>query len=251
MSSSKCYALVLPLHNGKKKMESNQLVVSFVETIKNDGINLVSGLAEVGLDVFISNEIIKNIPILSTVWNGYQLCAGIYNFFTMKKLYRFISNIKESSQEERQKYIEYATEKPKEFSKLFEYTLIIISKLLQEEKTDILNSLFISFVNSEIDLLEYMRYVEVLDRLFPGDIFILLSGNISIDDEKDIDPAYLRLLSLVLMVEHKEYNFFETEYTNMEKEISIEQKYGHRSCSLTVFGNKLLFILTKAQKIIY
>jgi len=70
-------------------MEENK----FNQIIKSDSISLVSDLTEISLDTFISDETIKDIPIIGTITKLLSIGRSINDRIFTGKLIHFFERI--------------------------------------------------------------------------------------------------------------------------------------------------------------
>jgi hypothetical protein len=115
----------------------------------DEALSLFTDLGEFTLDSFLSNGLVKDLPIIGPVFDIIKLSRNMQDMIFIKKLKAFIDNI-EKNEKWREKFSdEYECE---EVSKKILY---IINSSDDEEKLKLIGLSFNSFVNDEIGKDDY------------------------------------------------------------------------------------------------
>ena len=123
------------------------LVDSWVETIaKRDLTDVLANLSEVGLDTITENEIIKEIPVVSTVVSVYKIGHTLRERAYLKKLFVFLREIEngEVGEEEIERYLQRITKNKHNAQNELEYVLALLDRILSEQKTKLFSSVILS-----------------------------------------------------------------------------------------------------------
>lgn len=70
-------------------MGSKSLSSAFLESIKENSIDIVSNVAEVELDNFLEDGLWKNIPFVSTAVSLFKIGKSIRDIYSYKNLLNF------------------------------------------------------------------------------------------------------------------------------------------------------------------
>lgn len=66
-------------------------------TICSDSLELISNIAEVGLDEILRNEFLKDIPVISSLVSIYKIGNNIHNAHLLKKYACFLDEFNRDS----------------------------------------------------------------------------------------------------------------------------------------------------------
>lgn len=172
-------------------------------TVLDNLSDALSELSEIELDSLLNNEIVKEIPIISTAVHICRAVNGIRERAYIKKLARFIQAVNNGMTSKKQ--IEYfqskVTGNKKNRDKEIGYLLIIIDRFLDEHKPEMLAKLYLAYIDERITWDELTIMSEIIDRFLPGDYDLLKSNHdISIINDKGTENA-LRLISSGLLID--------------------------------------------------
>src|SRR5690606_36938530 len=104
--------------------------VKLIEELANDDIKeLITDYMEVGLDFFIDNETLKDIPVFGTFYKVYKASTSIREQIFLKKLYAFLFHLKDISANKRKKFIDKIDGSEKEKQQLGLKLIMLIDKL--------------------------------------------------------------------------------------------------------------------------
>ena len=220
-------------------MSEKSLAVAFEDTLAENTLDMISDIAEVGLDAVLEDGLIKDIPIISTVVSLFKIGKTIYDRVYVKQLRAFIDEIRKHTlnEEKRQKYINKIKENEVFRNKELEYLLTIIVRYVGYEKPKLLAKVYIAYLDERINWNMCCQYSEILDRFLVGDFDTLhrYEDN-SFLFSKD---SLIRISSLGLF-----------EYIGEHHELSVNTRDGHLYDSyneakyeLTDFGRTLKDIL--------
>lgn len=144
---------------------------SLEETLMSEEIgSITTDMLEVGLDSFLSNEVLINIPVIGTITSFGKIALSIRDRLFIKKLLMFLNKVKEVPFEERQIMIEKIQKSEKEQEKIGEKLLYIIDKCDDSEKAIMIGKLFVAFLRQEIDIASFVRASNIINNLLVDDI---------------------------------------------------------------------------------
>jgi len=146
--------------------------VNILDSVSGNLADLSAEALEVGVDQFIDNELLKEIPIFGGAVKIYNLSQRISEGFFMKKIARFLFQLKDIPKEKRERFI-HKLEDEKENRKVGEKLLIMLNKLDEVDKASIIGNLFKAFIEAKIDYNQFLRLSNLVDKSLLDDLFIL------------------------------------------------------------------------------
>ena len=216
-------------------------------TVLDNLSDVLSELSEIELDSLLNNEIVKEIPIISTAVHICRAVNGIRERACLKKLERFIQAVNNGMTSKKQ--IEFfqskVTGNKKNRDKEIGYLLIIIDRFLDEHKPEMLAKLYLAYIDERITWDELTIMSEIIDRFLPGDYDLLKSNHdISIINDKGTENA-LRLIAYGLLIDTepilKDENYIINGGSADYHEITSETKV--HNYSRTKLGDKITLII--------
>lgn len=183
-------------------MNSNPLARSFRESLTEEVLGCVTDFAEIGLDSVMEDNLLKEIPFLSTAVSIYRIGQSIRERNHIAKLAAFLDRINEGihSEEERKRYQEKFQENTKFRDQELEYILILIDRYINRDKAKLLATLYLAYLDEKIDWKRFAEFSEIIDRLLPADFDCLFEfmchGGVDIEKTKVEIASVLRLLAV-------------------------------------------------------
>ena len=232
--------------------DENILSISMAETLKSEFKNILCNIGELGFDSLLDNNIIKDIPLISTVSSICKIGNAIYKEYYLKKVTSFSQEIENGmvNEQKRQKYINDFLKNEKKRKGELEYILIILERYMSFDRAHFLGKIYLAYLEGEIKWIDFCKYAETIDRLLPGDYEKLaLSDTHKTEKDKDTD-ALQRLIGLGLVIEDIRKSNIETEdnesggqTVHIDSPAHLEKR--ERTYSRTEFGNTLVRIISK------
>lgn len=228
---------IIPCESSNKS-----LTESFNESISDEVKDMLINYGEIGLDAFLNDGLLKDIPFLSTVVSVYKIGHSLHARYHLKKLYVFLKEINASIEDKnkRQDYINKFDSKRSFRDKELEYIIILIERYIGMEKPKMIAKLYLAFLYKDINWDSFTMYAEVIDRFLPGDFIVLSNGGITLTNH-DGHEAILRLEALGLMAE-KRSDYHVISGGTLGEDIPDETDE-ERTYIRTAFGEKLVSIL--------
>lgn len=143
-------------------MEENK----FNQIIKSDSVSLISDFAETSLDAFITNETIKDVPIIGTISKLLNIGNTINDRIFTKKLIHFLTELKGLDQDLILKEIQYIDDSKEYTQKVGEKLLEIITRIDSDEKPNIIGRLFKNFLLKNIEYNEFLKLSHLVENIF-------------------------------------------------------------------------------------
>lgn len=170
-------------------------------TICSDSLELISNIAEVGLDEILQNEFLKDIPVISSLVSIYKIGNNIHNAHLLKKYACFLDEFNRDSFENGSwnKYKQYFEESNRKRD--IEYLLILLERYIEEDKARRLAKIYEAYLDKEISWDDLRLFAETLDRFLPGD-YEMLREKETFQTLRGRDAeVLLRLTGLGLLIE--------------------------------------------------
>jgi hypothetical protein len=152
-------------------MEKNPL--NIFDTIKTDNISGIStDLIEAGIDQFIENDLLKDIPFFGIGYKTYRLTQNISEYFFTKKVLNFLFQLKDISTEKRVGFLS-ELEKKEGFTEAGEKILITLNRLEDSDKAIIIGKLFKATINEKIEIRNFIRLMRMVDKAYLEDLNLI------------------------------------------------------------------------------
>lgn len=193
-------------------MDNSEL--NLLNVLKSDQIKeITKDLTEVTIDAFFNDGILKDIPIVGTFFNLYNLSQNISNSFFTKKILKFLFELSSISNKERLNFIEQL-DNENESAKIGEKILIIINKLDDVDKANILGKLFKLTIEGKIEMQTFMRLSIMVDRVYLEDLKVLRDNeyieNIDNDIKHNLSQVGILNQTIKDNRDHEEYVYKNT-----------------------------------------
>lgn len=134
--------------------------------MKSSGLaDLTEELAEIPIDLFLKNEIIKEIPIIKDIHAIIKTGIGIRDYLFLKKLLKFLSSFNSLSEEERHKLVEKLERDESYGRKVGEHLIEVLDRIEGDRKPEILGKIFLAYAKELIDVMMLKRLVLAIERL--------------------------------------------------------------------------------------
>lgn len=233
-------------------MSEKSLAVAFEDTLTAKTMDMISDIAEVGLDAVLDDGLLKDIPIISTAVSLFKIGKTIHDRVYVKQLGVFIDEIRKHTvnEEKRQKYINKLKENEAFRNKELEYLLTIIARYIGYEKPRMLAKMYLAFLEERISWEELAVFSEIIDRLLQGDYKTLRSLNDNFSVQNGINgESILRLFAVGMVYEYDNNSPFDVvgkgenqclfmNYGSMRRTVNHERIYKR-----TQSGNRFVEII--------
>ncbi|MBH2007292.1 hypothetical protein I8H83_01680 [Candidatus Saccharibacteria bacterium] len=139
---------------------------SFSDTIKNSELLDASfEITEVGLDRFLEEGIVRELPVVKTIYALMQSGIAIHDRLFIKKLISFLIRIDEVSPEKRKKMIALVDNSKKYRIKVGEKLLYILDRCNDYEVAELVGELFKAYLTSNITYDQYILASEAVSNM--------------------------------------------------------------------------------------
>lgn len=154
-------------------MES--LIENFGKSLFMDSKDLVENYLETGLDTLIESDGVKEIPVIATITTMFKIGRNLYNRNLLKQTLIFLQEFNNNTIQ-KDKFVAYKSMLNNNLrfcEREIERVLILLNRIIDEEKSRILAKLYIEYINQEINRDEFFEMTEINDRLFLSDLKML------------------------------------------------------------------------------
>jgi hypothetical protein len=202
--------------------------IDIFESVKSDAIKeLTPEILEIGLDYLTNSEVLKDIPIFGIAFKSYNFYQKVTESFFIKKLLKFLFELKEIPLLDREKFIT-ELEDNNETNKAGEKLLITLNRLNDIDKAEIIGRLFKQTILGKINFKDFNRLTHIIDISYIHDLK-LLKNNIYLQYIDHDIKSTLHQVGLLIQ-----------NISDIEKEKKILGKVGASSSNAQVkFGYKI------------
>jgi hypothetical protein len=217
----------------------------FNKSLKNSDFSKIStDIVEKLIDNEISNEILKEIPILKTIMTFWNLKKSIPEYLLTKKIIHFLNNIKEISSNKRLDIIEKIDSSNEFKTSVGEKLLYLISRADDIEKAEILGLLFKELLKENISYYSFIRYSKIIELTIDEELEFFTNY---LDDRIEIDRGSHYISLNLYDIKFDKPKLIEEENTRVLFENSLKYKLEDLNIYAEVnnFGKELRKILKK------
>ena len=201
------------------------------EAVKSSHLKeITKDLTETTMDQFFRDGFIKDIPIIGSIINIYNLSQNISNMFLTKKILKFLFELKNIPESKRKNFIQ-EIDSDKKSQNIGEKIIIILNKIDDADKATILGKLFKSTIEDQIEVSTFTRISYMIDKVYLEDLIELKYKTIdklSLDIKYNLSQVVILHQSIKDNREHEDYVYRNTgnrEYRAPRFEYSISD-YG-------------------------
>lgn len=154
------------------------------------GFDALGDFAESTLDLLIDNPVIKSIPIIKTILAGKEIGVSIYQRYQIKKLLKFFAKLNSYNDDEAiAKMRTKLLEDPCYLRKEAEMTLVILDRITEAEKSELIAKAFYLYVKGVLSESNFKESILIIEQLYFIDLSILkkvFCGNPKEVEEEDL-----------------------------------------------------------------
>jgi|TARA_B110000902_G_C14057496_1_gene494151 hypothetical protein len=159
--------------NNNKNIETD-----LIESIASSDLKMIgSDIGEIAIDSLLNDGVLKDIPVIGTIVNLYSTGVTISGKIFEKKILKFLYGLDEISLDKRADFISKLNQKPKFKKKVSEHLLILIDRIDDMDKSEILAQLFSKFILGKVDYEMFIRLSSVIDKSVVSDLNKLTDFN--------------------------------------------------------------------------
>ncbi len=205
----------------------DKLAEDFKKSLFNDSNEALSDYLEVGIDFFINDGILKDIPIVKTIVTVLKVGKNIHDRNLLKQTLTFINEFDKNniSDEQLKNYKERVENDSKKCEEELGRVLLLLNGFIDKEKSIMLAKLFKAYIKQLISWNEFCEYSEIVNRIFIQDLKILkdIYNKVIIDDTGSNKFRIERLYSTGLVGWNPKvmFSFGEQEITENKVNINM------------------------------
>ncbi|AIM60332.1 hypothetical protein IX49_07265 [Cellulophaga lytica] len=152
---------------GKKE----NLEISLIETLTDDSLEFSGEIVELTIDQFIDNGLLKDIPFFSVFYKSLKTVQGIRDALFAMKIYKFIKEFNEIKNNEKNNFIVKISSNTKERIKVGQTLIMILEKIDELEKTQMIAKVFAAYLKEEINRSEFSQICSIIEKSFIDDLY--------------------------------------------------------------------------------
>ena len=151
--------------------QNNDIVEKLVDSTTSPELkNLAVEVAEVGLDQLLDEEVLKDLPIVGGFVRAYKTVLSIRDKAFFNKVTRFFVKLSSIPDEEKEKFREDIKSDPKLRRKVGETLFLVLDRLDDLEKPEILAIMFQEYLSNGIEFTHFKRLASAIDIAFIEDL---------------------------------------------------------------------------------
>lgn len=152
----------------------NSLAKDLGKSLAKNSIPVSVEFLENGIDELISNNVLRDVPILNSIGAVIRSGKDLYERNLLKQTSAFLLEFNSGTidEEKLQKYKE-KLENDKEKTSELERVLLILNNNIDVEKSKYLAKLFTAYINEKITWDEFCEFSDMTNRLFIEDFRLL------------------------------------------------------------------------------
>jgi len=219
-----------------------QISESLVASIKDGELQNVSiDILEAISDTMFKDGLLKDIPILGTLFGLTKASSNIKDKLFGKKLLYFLIQFKDIPKQERIKQINKIQADSNYRTKVGEKILFIIDKCEDSEKSELVGKLFKAFLEEKITYGEFLRCSNCIENVFLEDLLEFIK---SPSFKSDIKQSSSLLNAGIMALDNiKPKVTAEKNRYSMKDELVYNVENTKLTCSISPIGALLLRIL--------
>ena len=150
----------------------NDLTISFNDSLLLNTSDILKDYAELGIDSVLDTGVLKDIPIISTIFGVSKVINSVHERNLIKNLLLFLNELNSGNidKEKLTNYKARLNSDKKEAEKELGRVLIILNQIIDNDKSIMLGKIFKAYVNEKIDWNQFCEFSEIVNRLFLQDV---------------------------------------------------------------------------------
>jgi hypothetical protein len=161
-----------------------------IELFNSIGSEKISSLGrdlfEVGLDQIVNEGVLREIPVVNSLYNLGKATVAISQGLFIKKLIKFLGELSNVSYEKRQSFLEVIDKNPQKKRAFEETLLLLIDRADSLEKPSILGRLLKHHILGNISYEDAMRLSDIVNRVYMSDLNYLTRFSSDLKSNPDI-----------------------------------------------------------------
>ncbi|MBC9796807.1 hypothetical protein [Sinomicrobium weinanense] len=181
--------------------KNSNLEISLFETITDKSLNLGVDIAELTIDQFIENDLLKEIPFFSIFYKSIKTVQGIRDALFAMKVYKFIKEFEQIKPKDKEEFLEKITSDRKEKTKIGQTLIMILDKIDELDKTHFIANIFAAYLKTEISKSELTQFCSIIEKAFIDDLLLFskMEKNDDLPKEIQANLSSLGLMTPIIM----------------------------------------------------
>ena len=126
--------------------------------------DVVIDLAQFGLRELLGGDVLKEIPVIKTVVACYKVPLAVRDQLFLRKVAGFLRAVPDFTTEEKEKFLREHLADPKKVNKLGETIILLLDRLDDMDKLQMLAKVFAALVRGKIPLEIFRRLATAIDQ---------------------------------------------------------------------------------------
>ncbi|MDZ8029939.1 hypothetical protein [Nostoc sp. DedSLP04] len=144
--------------------------------ITSQSLELFTEIAEVVIDSLMEDGLLKDIPFLSLAMKAANIGKTVSDRIFLTKIKKFLLYLDKVTLREKQSFLKTLDDEPEKKSKLGECLVLIIDRIDDLDKTQILAELFLNLIKEKINLETFRRLASAVNIAFVEDLNKLINN---------------------------------------------------------------------------
>lgn len=172
---------------------------SLFETLAGNSFELSGDIAELTVDQFIENDLLKEIPFFSVFYKSIKTAQGIRDALFAMKVYKFIKEFQKIKEIQKSKFFDKITSDRKERIRVGQTLIMILDKIDDVDKTELIANLFAAYIKSDLTKSEFIQLCSIVEKAFLENLKLFFKME-KYDDLSDEIQANLGSVGLMIPI---------------------------------------------------
>nr|WP_319570391.1 hypothetical protein [uncultured Draconibacterium sp.] len=173
---------------------------SLIETLSGNSLEMIGEITELTIDQFIDNDFLKEIPFFSVFYKSFKTVQGIRESLFAMKVYKFLKEFEQIKKTDKDLFIDKISEDKKERIKVGQTLIMILDKIDELDKTQIIANIFVGYLKSELTKSELTQFCSIIEKAFIDDIisFSKMTGYNDLPKDVQVNLSALGLMAPII-----------------------------------------------------
>lgn len=181
---------------------------------------LSADLLEPVLDSITDNQILKDIPVLSSAVKVAELGRGISDRIFLAKIHRFLNALEPTASPEAQKFAEELASGDVDASRTAETLLLAIDSTDDLEKAPIIAAVFQAFLRGGLDKVEFRRIIAAINASVVEDLLEIATLGSEPEGSSESYSTLLTSLSHTGLTTSNEETYIRSQKVDLTKAVT-------------------------------
>ena len=153
----------------------DKLTADFEKSLFNDSIDIIGDYIEIGIDSFIEEGILEEIPFVKSIVGVLKIGKNVHDRNLLRQTLIFIKEFN-SGNISKDKLVAYKStieNNPKKCEAELGRILLLLNNFIDIKKSIMLSRIFKAYINEKINWNTFCDYAEVINRIFMEDVELL------------------------------------------------------------------------------